>query len=132
MEEIRDLTSQGNLPPHVPIIPIRMTEAWLLFDEPAIRSAADNPRGTMSLNVPHLANLESLPDPKNTLWNLMLAASGKNGRRLAQFKRDLFSRRQRVAELISDFSPLRTLSAFVLFEEALRSAVNQWSQENLA
>src|SRR5690606_18674132 len=33
----------------VPVVPVRMTEAWLLFDESAIRRAADNPNGTVDL-----------------------------------------------------------------------------------
>ena len=43
-EEIANGYSQVNseltLPPHVCIVPVRMTEAWLLFDEPAIRYAS--------------------------------------------------------------------------------------------
>ena len=30
---------------HIPVVPVRMTEAWLLADESAIRSAAGNPNG---------------------------------------------------------------------------------------
>jgi len=45
----------------VPIIPIRMTEAWLFSDEAAIRSAAENRNGSMSLNIPAKKNLGEAP-----------------------------------------------------------------------
>jgi hypothetical protein len=33
----------------VPVVPVRMTEAWLLLDEEAIRKVAGNPRGRNQL-----------------------------------------------------------------------------------
>ena len=41
--------------PHVPVIPVRMTEAWLLADENAIRRAAGNPNGDEELNLPDIS-----------------------------------------------------------------------------
>lgn len=51
--------------PKVPIVPIRMTEAWLLLDEADIRFVAGRPSGTDPLNLPPLASIESLPDPNH-------------------------------------------------------------------
>jgi len=101
---------------YVPLVPVRMTEAWLLIDEKAIRQAADNPNGTERLELPPIQKLESLPDPKQWLHEALVLASEKKGRRLQQFKRDLPSRIHRVAALIDDFSPLRRLPAFQQFE----------------
>jgi hypothetical protein len=102
---------------YVPIIPVRMTEAWLLIDEAAIRRAADNPNGAVPLDIPPVARLESLPDPKATCDALLISASEKSGRRRKMFTRDseLAARRTRIAELIDDFSPLNQLSAFRAF-----------------
>ena len=51
IEEITNyLTELGK--PYVPIVPVRMTEAWLLVDGQAIRSAAGNPRGRIDLSMP--------------------------------------------------------------------------------
>ena len=52
--EIDDAISKvsGALPPHVGVVPVRMTEAWLLFDEKAVRRAAGNPAGRDSLQIP--------------------------------------------------------------------------------
>ncbi len=103
--------------PYIPVVPIRMTEAWLLVDEQAIRSAASNPNGKARLNLPGVDKLEGLPDPKNVLFeNLRLASELPPGR-LRKFRPETC--RYRVAELISDFSQLRNLSAFVQFENTL-------------
>ncbi len=107
----------------VPVIPVRMTEAWLLIDETAIRRAADNTNGTRPLDLPLVKNLESIPDPKAVLKKALLAASEKSGRRRKQFERDLSRRIHRVADLIQDFSPLRQLAAFDQLEQASKRAL---------
>jgi hypothetical protein len=115
---------------HVPVVPVRMTEAWLLIDEGAIRRAADNPSGAVALTLPPRIQLERQPDPKAMLRNALEAASEKTGRRLGQFRRDLNFRVQRVADLINDFSPLRDLEAFVSFEKDTRSALSEFVQRS--
>lgn len=97
----------------VPVIPVRMTEAWLLIDASALRNAAGNPHGRAQLDVPALKQLESLSDPKRTLKSLLADASALRGRHLARFDRE--ARMQRVAELIDDYSALLKLPAFGLF-----------------
>jgi hypothetical protein len=59
---------------HIPVVPVRMTEAWLLPYDVAIRNAAGNPNGTMRLNLPNIRRLEDLPDPKNVLHDALIAA----------------------------------------------------------
>jgi hypothetical protein len=121
-EEIEEAVSEVGVEPAVCIVPVRMTEAWLLIEEPAIRRAAGNPNGSGALKLPSLQRLESIPDPKETLHEALLAASESNGRRLKQFRRDLPMLKHRVSELIEDFSPLRRLSAFQQFERDVRAA----------
>ena len=119
--EIRQaLRSLGNLEiPAVCVIPVRMQEARLLFDEDAIRRAAGDPRGRGPLVLPRLAEMEDLPDPKATLRDLLRDACGlRAGRR-----RQLRVHPSRVAELIDDFAPLRNLSAFRAMEAALRDVI---------
>ena len=102
----------------VPIIPVRMSEAWLLIDAPAIASAAGQPNAQISL--PRLAELESVADPKRLLGDLLFEAAGSpTGRRGKQFHRDQVSRRVSVARHINDFSPLEDLSAFRRFQQEL-------------
>jgi len=98
-----------------------MSEAWLLIDESALRHAAGNPNGKVSLDLPSLQRLEQLPDPKQLLHHLLRTASGLSGRRLTSFNRRLHG--QRVADWISDFSPLYRLSAFARLAADLQEVV---------
>lgn len=103
----------------VAVVPIRMSEAWLLFDEQAIRTAAGRRASRVSLTLPPLKKLESLPDPKQNLLDLLRAASGLTGRKADKFYPH--ERIKRVAELIDDYSPLRALSAFQTLESAVKA-----------
>jgi hypothetical protein len=111
--------------PRVPVIPVRMSEAWLLIDEKAIRIAAGNPQGVTPLRLPRVRDLESLSDPKDVLRDAILDASTFTGRRRDRLRRDLPERVQRVAQLIGDYSQLRALSAFRRFEEDLATVLEQ-------
>jgi len=104
--------------PTVAVVPVRMTEAWLLFDEVAVRKAAGNPNGKTVLNLPPLNKLESRPDPKRELQKALETASELQGRRLKKFNtKQAF---WRVVDFLDDFSPLRQLQAYVTFENAVR------------
>ncbi len=94
----------------IPVIPVRMLEAWLLFDEKAIRRAAGNPNGSEPILLPKLSRVESEPDPKRILCQALSQASGLSGRRLHRFRP--LSKRHLVAEEIEDFSPLLHLTSF--------------------
>lgn len=102
----------------VPMVPIRMTEAWLLIDGPAIAAAADRP--SAKVDLPRVGQLESLPDPKRALEDQLLLAAGElPGRRRKQFKASIVDRRVNIATLIADFSPLERLTAFQRFQADL-------------
>jgi hypothetical protein len=109
-------------PDLVAIVPVRMTEAWLLIDEQAIRRAADNPNGRVALDMPPVGRLEDLPDPKEVLQRLLVESSELPARRKKRFDRQ--KALHRVAELIEDFSPLRRLSAFNEFWNELCQALD--------
>ena len=98
----------------MPVIPIRMQEAWLLIDEQAIRTAANRPNGQAPLNLPRRVSLESLPDPKRILYDALVTASERHGRHLKRVR--VAAAAHRVSELIEDYRPLRGLSAFDALE----------------
>jgi hypothetical protein len=104
--------------PHICVVPIRMTEAWLLFDEQAIRKAAGNPRGRIPLELPPIIRLETIPDPKGLLFSRLYSASELTGRKRERF--DLKKCRYLVAEYIEDYSPLFALSAFKRLHEDIK------------
>ena len=118
MEELSDAMAT---PPHVCVVPVRMTEAWLLFDESAIRRTAGNRSGDIPLELHPLRRLESLPNPKRTLYDLLKKASGLKGRRLKRFNETRCAKR--VSYFIDDFSPLRELPAFTALEEEVKRFV---------
>ncbi len=113
--------------PYVCVIPVRMTEAWFLFDEAKIRRAAGNPAGSAKLSLPPLSRVESLPDPKETLRELFVQATELPQRRLKRTK--LEQAVHRLAELMEDFSPLRQLPAFRQLENELKTVIqtSKWS-----
>ncbi|MDR3792763.1 MAG: hypothetical protein P4L03_05205 [Terracidiphilus sp.] len=115
-EILTALSNTPDTPPAVCVIPIRMTEAWLLLDEAAIRYASGNPRGRKPLYLPALNTVEGLADPKLVLFEALRIASEQTGRRLKNLRVD--ERRHRVAELM-DYSRLRGIHAFDLLESEL-------------
>lgn len=121
-ERVREIRAAlGQNPPAVCVVPVRMQEAWFLFDEIALRDAAGKPRGREVLSLPPLRRVESLPDPKQLLHHALIHASGLHGRRRRRFP--VRQRVYRLAELISDFAPLRVLIAFRALEAELRGVL---------
>ncbi len=92
------------------VVPVRMTEAWLIANDKPIRLAVGNPSGNELLGLPAVKDIESLPDPKEVLFTALKAASGLNASRKRRFKPHQF--RHRVSELTDDLAPLRKLSSF--------------------
>lgn len=103
------------------VVPVRMTEAWLLFDISAIRQAAGNPNGTVTLNLPTLSDIESIPNPKRVLRDILLKATELGTRRRRRFDTSIAV--QRIPERIEDFSSLRSLSAFITLEEEVKETI---------
>ena len=119
-ERIREF-DQVALDKVVPVIPVRMSESWLLFDGPAIARAADSP--SSDVPVPKPKEIERIAQPKVMLEKLLFEAAGSPaGRRGKNFKRSMVDRRVNLASLISDYSPLESLDAFVQFQRSLAEA----------
>ena len=132
VEEIRQAKEEAGESVRVPaicVVPVRMTEAWLLFDEVALRRAAANPRRRQPLQLPDLTKLEDEPDPKRLLYNLLLEASGLGSHRRKKVRVEELV--HRVAEFIDDFASLRTMSAFKALEDELKQLIQEqgWCSE---
>lgn len=112
----------GAIPHHVPVVPVRMTEAWLLIEESAIREAASNPGGKMALGLPKVGGIERVADPKQLLYDSLRKAADLSGRRRKKFH--VPTAAGLVADRIRDFSPLRQLAAYNEFEALLRQALD--------
>ena len=107
---------------HVAVVPIRMTEAWLLIDSGAIRAAAGRVSSLDDLDLPPFARLETDVDPKDTLYKALKCAHGATGRRAQRFHPPTAV--HRLANLVEDWSPLRRLTAFQRLEEDTRRALS--------
>ena len=109
----------------IPVVPVRMSEAWILFDGRAIAQAADRP--SFHVTVPDIAELERLADPKNRLEDLLLEAAGSpTGRRLKDFRRSIVDRRVRGR---ADRPRFTYKSAGVVSEAVARAARERSEQE---
>jgi hypothetical protein len=111
--------------PCIPVVPIRMTEAWLLVDEAAIRRVAGRPTGREPLALPALVEIEHVPDPKTVLRRALETASGVRGRRLRAFQRDFGAQRRRLLEALDLSGPVTSLSAWRELEAVVESVVRQ-------
>lgn len=94
---------------HMPVVPVRTLEAWLLLDEQAIRQVAGNPSGRMDLQLPRAATVERIPDPKQKLKDTSAVASGVKGRRLAEVQKRFPRNRHRLFELLDQQGPVSTV-----------------------
>ena len=126
-EEIAEAMALIEAPPrHIPVVPVRMSEAWLLIDENAIRCAAGNPNGRTELKLPAVKSIEREPDPKATLEQLLREACELKGRRRENF--NVQQAKYQVAAEIDDFSLLRLLPAFQQLERDIESFAAEWYQ----
>lgn len=96
--------------PYVPVVPVRMTEAWLLLDERAIRAVAGRPSGRSNLSLP--SRVEELPDPKRELQQALARASGASGRRLTRVKSRFNEHRRQLLERLDVDGPVTELGAW--------------------
>jgi len=117
-QAVEDARADDEIPIAICVVPVRMTEAWLLSDVDAIRQAAGNPNGTVQLNLPSPSIIEGLPNPKRVLHNLLRDATEKSTRRRKRFDTNMAV--QRVPKYTEDFSPLRRLSAFAAMAEEVK------------
>lgn len=114
----------------VTIVPVRMTEAWLLVDEAAIRAASGNPNGTIALDLPKVSRLQQLKDPKDMLFEALRVASALSPGRLKAFSPG--ARCHRVSELMAlcdppSFTALRALPSFVGLETQVQQLFHRQS-----
>lgn len=98
--------------PVVPVVPVRMTEAWLLLDEPAIRSVAGRPNRRRPLELPTRSQVERVADPKAVLRRALTDAAEVRGRRARQFDRDFGRHRALLIERLDIDGPVSTLSSW--------------------
>ncbi|MGP4111361.1 hypothetical protein ACTWP5_10640 [Streptomyces sp. 4N509B] len=108
---------------HLPVVPVRMLEAWLLLDEAAIREVAGNPRGRIPLDLPSPSAVERVADPKQRLKDTLAKASGCSGRRLNVVQKRFEENRHRLLELLDREGPVAKVSSWQVFVNDLLAAL---------
>ncbi len=108
---------------HVPVVPIRMTEAWLLLDEGLLRRVAGNPNGRARLPLPRSADVERVNDPKKVLREVLTIASGLTGRRLTQFQARFGSYRRQLLERLDPDGAIRDVPSWQHFVSDVSKAL---------
>lgn len=104
--------------PYVRIIPVRMTEAWLLLNECEIRRVAGKPSGRDDLDLPAVQNIENIADPKRLLEDILLRAGSPKGiRRKKNFKNNFGEHRRQLIENLPVGGPLDSLDSWVRFRD---------------
>ena len=108
----------------VAVVPVRMTEAWILLDEEAIRRVAGNPRGRQPLNLPKPARVEDDPNPKKTLENALVTAGGHQGHRRRKFRKKFAAHRRILLEQLPVGGALSEVSAWVRLKQEVAEFVS--------
>jgi hypothetical protein len=108
---------------YVAVVPVRMTESWLLLDEALIREVAGNPRGSARLDLPSPARAESISDPKALLRDSLLAASETTGRRRKIVRARFGEQRRQLLERLDPDGPVREVPSWRRFVDDVRTAV---------
>jgi hypothetical protein len=115
----------------LPVVPVRMTEAWLLLDESAIREVAGNPRGRADLCLPKPHEVESRSNPKKVLGEALLLAADATGRRRKDFEKRFFNHRRQLLERLDAKGPIIELGSWQALVRDIDSIVARWrSRDN--
>ena len=107
------------------IVPVRMTETWLLVDESAIRYVAGRPRSDTPIDLPPLRLVEHEADPKTRLAEALVAASGTTGRKRKRFIEAIPSLRHQLLQDLPIGGPLEQVPSWVRFRNDL-SRIHRW------
>lgn len=126
--EIAEAVQQAGCANHwIGIVPVRMTESWLLLDEAAIRRAAGNPNGRVELDLPSPAEAERMADPKSALQSAILVGAEVQGRRRRALTKRLPGIREQLLEHLPVGGPLEQLHSWTRFRDDTVAALNQIS-----
>ncbi|MEU7001761.1 hypothetical protein [Nonomuraea sp. NPDC046570] len=123
----RAVLSAGLASSIIPIVPIRMTEAWLLLDEAAIRQVAGNPRGRENLKLPKVHEVEGVPDPKQLLRDCLLRAGEETGRRRERMVKRFCQHRRQLLERLDRAGPVSKLTGWKRMVDDIERICQEWA-----
>lgn len=109
--------------PVVCVVPIQMTEAWLLTSADEIRSVAGRANGRAPLNLPNLSEIERTSDAKARLRHAYLTASETTGRRRRTAESSFSSRRTVLLDRLDINGGVSQLASFDRLRRDLATAL---------
>lgn len=105
----------------VPIVPIQMTEAWMLADSGLLREILYTGKSIQELELPnHYRQIEQLDNPKQTIENTIKIAFSEFSRR--RKKINISELYIPISQRI-DLNILNNLSSYVKFKESAKQAL---------
>lgn len=107
-------------PPLIPVVPVTMTESWLLVEELAIRQVAGNPTGRQPLHIPPLSAIENVSDAKARLKQAIADASGYSGSKLSQLNDNFDRNRAAILNRLDPDGPVTALPSWSQLEQDVR------------
>lgn len=108
----------------IPVIPIRMTEAWLLLDEQEIREVAGNPNGRDILPLPKIHEVEGVANPKDLLQGCLLQAASVRGRRRQTATTRFPQHRRQLLERLDMHGPVTRLSSWQMLVKDVKDCIS--------
>jgi hypothetical protein len=108
----------------IPVVPVQMTEAWLLTDADAIRTVVGRPSKQTDLQLPAISRIEHTHDPKRTLFNALREASDTTGRDRKKLNSNLGEYRRRLLQRIDIDGEVNRLSSWKRMVEDVESIVH--------
>lgn len=123
-EEIRAaISTVANVPGYVAVVPVQETEAWLLLDELEIRRVAENPKGTVALDIPTAKQVENISSPKEHLHATILKANDQTGRRYRRAKQKIHQKCQLILDGLDPEGPVCEIPSWKRMFSDLESAI---------
>ncbi len=110
---------------YVAVVPVQETEAWLLLDEGEIRTVAENPNGSVHLNVPTLHTVENIADPKAYLDEAILNASEQSGRHQDRIRKRLSQKKTLLIRRLDAEGPVSRVPAWIKMFSDLKSLIEE-------
>lgn len=104
----------------VAVIPIYMTESWMLANPNLLSSRIDSTISASDLGLPRIGRIETITDPKQTIINA-IKVSERTGRRRSK-KLNISQLYSPIAKEIG-LNDLRNLNSFQAFEARCRDAL---------
>ncbi|HHQ4575230.1 TPA: hypothetical protein ACSPZW_001751 [Aeromonas hydrophila] len=107
----------------IPIIPNRMTEAWLLLDEEKLKISAGNAGYNKDLHLPSPITVEKIANPKDFLFNKLREVSELTGRKLERFNKDIYKCRRYLIENLSTDSKVNQVPSYQNLKNKLQEVI---------